>query len=188
MPAATAPAHLPLRPHPTEQGPQGLSVSVSVPALPPAGDWCLCYEIRGDVGDLRLPEPATPGPADGLWRHTCLEAFVREGEGPTYREFNFSPSGQWAVYRFRAERERAPQDPPPSLGPAIGLEPGPDVLRILVRVPHALLPERPGAIGLTAVIETRDGRTSHWALHHPRPERPDFHHAAGWTHPPALTA
>ena len=37
------------------------------------------------------------------------------GEGPAYREFNFSPSGEWAVYDFRSyrnggvlENERAP--------------------------------------------------------------------------------
>ena len=52
-------------------------------------------------------------------------------------------------------------------------------------LPQALLPSRPTAIGLTAVIETRGGQVSHWALHHPHDDCPDFHHAAGWTHRPA---
>ena len=32
-----------------------------------------------------------------------------------------------------------------------------------------------GAIALSAVIETRDGAKSYWALKHP-PGKPDFHH------------
>jgi hypothetical protein len=27
------------------------------------------------------------------------------GEGPEYREFNFSPSGEWALYDFRGYRD-----------------------------------------------------------------------------------
>ena len=40
-----------------------------------------------------------PG-SDELWQHTCFEAFVRASSGSEYYEFNFSPSTQWAVYRF----------------------------------------------------------------------------------------
>ena len=32
------------------------------------------------------------------------------GEGPEYREFNFSPSGEWAVYDFRGYRDASEQD------------------------------------------------------------------------------
>ena len=62
-------------------------------------------------------------------------------------------------------------------------------LRLRAWLPRTLLPDTPGAVGLSAVIETLDGQLSHWALHHPRADRPDFHHRAGWTaHPPLSPA
>lgn len=173
---------LPLVVHPTEQGPAGLALCAALAVEGPG--WRFEYTITGDIDALLIPGPADPDPTDGLWRHTCLEAFVQEGAGPGYREFNLSPSGQWAVYRFAAQRERAADDTPPATGPSIALERRPRSLTLSAWVPRALLPAQPGAIGLTAVIETAAGRVSHWALRHPRDDRPDFHHAAGWTHRP----
>ncbi|MDQ7744284.1 DOMON-like domain-containing protein [Hydrogenophaga pseudoflava] len=176
-------APLPLLVHPSERGPAGMSVSVS---LAPVGSddgpgWLLRYRLEGDIGALALPSPAA-GAADGLWRHTCLEAFVQDGDGPGYHEFNLSPSGQWAVYRFDAERQRLPGDAPPAVGPTITTERAHRSLVLQAWLPGTLLPARPTAIGLTAVIETVDGELSHWALQHPSADRPDFHHSAGWTH------
>jgi hypothetical protein len=34
-------------------------------------------------------------------------------------------------------------------------------------------------VGLTAVVESTDGRLTYWALAHPSPA-PDFHHADGF--------
>jgi hypothetical protein len=31
-------------------------------------------------------------------------------------------------------------------------------------------------LGLSAVLEETDGTKSYWALTHPNPEKPDFHH------------
>jgi hypothetical protein len=36
----------------------------------------LLYTIEGDPARVRLPEPAPPRRVDGLWRHTCFEAFI----------------------------------------------------------------------------------------------------------------
>ena len=180
-------APLPLEVHPSERGPATLSISASL--APVSSDdgpgWLLRYRLEGDVDALAIPSPAA-GAADGLWRHTCLEAFVQDGDGPGYHEFNFSPSGQWAVYRFSGERQRMPGDATPPTGPTITTECSADSLVLQAWLPCALLPARPTATGLSAVIETRDGNLSHWALHHPRADRPDFHHNAGWTHRPAL--
>lgn len=188
LPTFTRPADaLSLLVHPTEQGPADLSVSASLAVAGPEDrpGWLLRYRLEGDIGALAIPSPAA-GAADGLWRHTCLEAFVQEAGGPGYHEFNLSPSGQWAVYRFSGERERVPGDAPPAIGPSITTERSARSLVLQAWLPRALLPARPTAVGLTAVIETRDGQVSHWALHHPRGDRPDFHHHAGWTHRPAL--
>jgi hypothetical protein len=130
---------------------------------------------------LRLPAPAAPGPADGLWQHTCFEAFVGvEGE-PGYREYNFSPSGQWAVYAFRAYRERI-EDFQPGAAPEIRCLAREDGLTLEARVPAAALPAvAPGTelqIGLAAVIERAndglEGGLEYWAVHHAGAE-PDFH-------------
>lgn len=184
LPAET----LPLRVHPAERGPlrRRISASLAVAGSETGAGWLLSYRLEGDLATLAIPAPAPSAAADGLWRHTCFEAFVQDGNGPAYREFNFSPSGQWALYRFASERQRAADDAAPEIGPAIHTERAADGLTLQAWLPLALLPSRPTAIGLTAVIEGRDGALSHWALHHPRADRPDFHHRDGWTHRPAL--
>ena len=41
---------------------------------------------------------------DGLWRHTCFEAFIAAAVRPEYWEYNLSPSGAWAAYHFTGYR------------------------------------------------------------------------------------
>lgn len=182
LPALT-PA-LALSVHPRDDAPSGLTLhaGISVADAAERPGWIIGFRLAGHLAGLKIPEPGASGPADGLWRHTCFEAFVEDGAGPGYREFNLSPSGQWAVYRFDGERQRAPGDTPPAAGPTLARDAAPGVLQLRAWVPWSLLPHRPGAIGLTAVVETLDGQISHWALHHPRADRPDFHHRGGWTH------
>lgn len=190
LPALTPAPGLALHAHPVEQAPAGLSLRAGLSVIDTGGGsgWLIDFALKPPAG-LKLPAPTSGGPADGLWRHTCLEAFVQDGAGPGYREFNFSPSGQWAVYRFDAERQRSPDDRPPPLGPTLAWDMAIDALRLRAWLPRTLLPDTPGAVGLSAVIETLDGQLSHWALHHPRADRPDFHHRAGWTaHPPLSPA
>ena len=134
-----------------------------------AGRLSLRYWILGATDDLVLPAPAV-GRADELWKHTCLEAFVRAPPGAGYRELNLSPGGQWAAYRFDGYREGMANA---DVGP-------PDVraadLDFLALWDLDLSPDRPWQVGISAVIEAADGTTSYWALSHP-PGRPDFHNA-----------
>lgn len=177
-------AALPLLAHPAAPCAEGLQLAVM---LAPEGDgWRLRYTLTGDLSTLTIPESLPPGPADGLWQHTCFEAFVGATGSAAYREFNFSPSGQWAAYRFSAERVRDPATESTDHPPAIACERTAHALVLSVWLPPALLPAPEDLaslkIGLNAVIEAHDGQPSYWALHHPRAERPDFHHAGGWTH------
>src|SRR6202790_1024396 len=64
----------------------------------------LSYAVTGKIGDVRLPPVVAAARTDELWRHTCFEAFLRPSADPGYYEFNFSPSTQWAVYRFDSYR------------------------------------------------------------------------------------
>ena len=140
------------------------------------------YSVTGDIGDIRIPPPRSPRQANDLWRHTCFEAFVALKGASAYREFNFAPSGEWAVYGFRRYRDREPlviDGSAPTLT-VLGLA---DSFKIDAIVPVDLLPSlQPSArfsLGLSAVIEETDGACSYWALRHP-PGKPNFHHADGF--------
>ena len=101
------------------------------------------------------------------------------GQGEAgYREFNFSPSGQWAAYAFSDYRQRDPAWQA-VLAPqhAAGCQDG--SWQLQAHIPVALLPNTPWRLGLSAVLEHADGALSYWALTHPG-ERPDFHHHASF--------
>lgn len=159
-----------LAPHPAMPPSAGRFVNVQVRRLPAGLQ--LLYVVEGDPALLRLPRPQKPYRADGLWQTTCFELFL-SGEGGAYREFNFSPSGQWAAYRFqeyRGEREALSLEEP-----AISclLEPEPFGIMLLATIVIELEPNT--RFGATAVIEEVDGTKSYWAPAHP-PGAPDFHH------------
>jgi len=147
----------------------------------PEGHLKLCYELTGDLTQLRIPAPQSPDETDGLWEYTCFEAFIAvEGEAG-YHEFNFSPSGQWAAYAFsdyRVRSIRTTWQPP-----FISLANTNKHLLLEAVISAADLPQniagKPFQLGLTAVIEATDGSRSYWALRHPV-TRPDFHHRAGF--------
>ena len=140
------------------------------------GTFWVRYHVEGDVARVRLPaENVHPGRADGLWGNTCFELFLKDPETGRYCEYNFSPSGNWATYRFSAYREgmeALPLEKAPEIfldfsDSHIGLEANfdlPDDWR-----------QRDIKVGLSAVIEMQNEEKSLWALAHP-PGKPDFHH------------
>jgi len=145
------------------------------------GRLLLRYSLHGAPDALRLPAPETvPGPRDGLWQHTCCEAFIAHGDAGAYREFNFSPAGHWAIYDFTAPRARAPSAAP-SGHPTIATIRAAASLEVAVAIPPALLPpDCPDwRLGLCAVVEDQAGSKSYWALAHPGPQ-PDFHRPEGF--------
>ncbi len=132
------------------------------------------FQIVDEFSNLLVPPPTAPGPADGLWRHTCCEVFVAGRGGEAYREINLSPDGRWAAYAFDRYRERQAEFAPP---PPAGLIATQSDLCIDIGalLPMSWLPASPAwDFGLSAVLETRQGAFSYWALAHPGP-RPDFH-------------
>ena len=126
------------------------------------------FRVRGDMAKLLVPPPAAPERGDGLWRTTCFELFVA-GEGARYREFNFSPSGQWAAYEFddyRAGMRNAPAEVESEIYQTD------NALYVSAKI-NAEFPN-PTLIGLTAVIEEAGGRISYWSTSF-APGKPDFH-------------
>ena len=133
----------------------------------------IAYVVTGPVSGILLPPPETPQRRDGLWQHSCFEAFFAL-PGTAYVEANFAPSQHWAAYRFDDYREgMAPADDFPA--PEIRLETTSE--RLAMRVRLAPLPWLTDvkALALSAVIEDRSGGKSWWALAHPG-DKPDFHH------------
>ena len=134
----------------------------------------LDYRIAGAVDRVLWPVWKAVERADDLWQHSCVEAFVGASGKSGYAELNFATSGQWAAYAFSGHRA--------------GMQPIDDVLigggRTFgdheVRLRRSVyLPDLAGVpewrVGLSAVIEMRDGALAYWALAHP-PGKPDFHH------------
>jgi hypothetical protein len=167
--------------HPSTPNDAVRSLEVRVRAEDP-GLLVFQYSLDADMTRVRVPRSGAGGRADALWKHTCFEAFVAPGEGPGYHEFNFSPSLDWAIYRFSAYREGMS---PAEIGraPEISLSRGDEGLMLKSAMHFADLADLRDArrlrIALAAVIEDQNGRLSYWGLRHP-PGKPDFHHPDGF--------
>jgi len=140
------------------------------------------YVLRGEISRVRIPSVQSAARTDGLWKHTCFEAFIGVPGTAGYYEFNFAPSGQWAVYRFDAYREgMSPVD--------LESPPEPRARRFDDRLEvdavvhlHDLIDLRGATrllLALSAVVEEESGTLSYWALKHP-PGKPDFHNSDGF--------
>ena len=150
----------------------------------------LRYVLEGDIARLLIPAECSPRPADKLWQHTCFEAFVAAPPDEGYYELNFSPSTQWAIYRFSAYRAgisavdaaRAPHVSVRREADRVSLQ------AVIDLDPLFSLRDGPALrLALSAVVEDEEHRLGYWALAHP-PGKPDFHHAAGFALAlPALT-
>jgi hypothetical protein len=134
----------------------------------------LAYSISGDLDRLTFPPTQASVRADELWKHTCFEAFLGATNG--YYEFNFSPSSQWAAYRFdgyRAGMRDAVTQAPTIAWERVG---GQGRLSAIIQLPNDVT----GALGLSTIIEDVDGSRSFWALAHAA-GAPDFHNEACFT-------
>jgi len=175
-----------LRLHPDSQSVAVANIDVEI-ARPPAGRLELSYIVTGQIRSIRMPAAVASTRGDGLWRHTCFEAFVRASPDAGYYELNFSPSGQWAAYQFSGYRN--------------GMRIADEIAGVPIRVRSSsdsytlqasldldrftgLSRDRSWRLGLSAVIEDANGGMSYWALTHP-PGKPDFHHADEFS--PAVT-
>lgn len=146
------------------------------------GTLMITYILEGELNRVRLPARKSPRFTDDLWRHTCCEMFVARNGSPAYHEFNFSPSGEWAVYRFERPRQRVALNDDvvvENLNPNITVCRAEGKLELdavvhLERIAPADA-NRALKLGISTVIEDQSGRLSYWALNHPL-DKPDFHH------------
>lgn len=156
--------------HPASEGPD---VGVCVHHERHGDRLWVRFVVEGDIDAIRWPAPKPGGREDRLWEHTCFEVFVTTSDG--YREFNLSPSHQWASYRFNGYRADMADAPEGVRDLALDL--ASDMFALEA---HIDLPRSAGTLALSTVIEAHDGSKSYWALTHPG-ETPDFHHPASFT-------
>jgi hypothetical protein len=98
--------------------------------------------------------------------------FIQPSGSHGYYEFNFSPTKQWAVYRFNSYRQGM-----------ISIRKASDSLELLVTLSLPVsagidAAQRP-RLALTAVVEEDSGRLCYWSARHPQ-GKPDFHHSDGF--------
>ena len=150
------------------------SIGVSVTQDHP--QWLtLRWRIEG-AGALGIPAFAGKGRADGLWRTTCFELFLKPEGGEGYFEFNLSPSERWNAYAFDGYRAGMREAPMPR-DPGCTIRRGAGLVIFDAAIPRAALPAVDSAMALTAVIEEDGCRVSYWSLAHPV-GKADFHAAA----------
>ena len=174
-----APAEHLLLCHPAKPATAACTISASASF---ADDGSLILSYRLDGRTILRPARQASAPADDLWQHTCCEAFLAAVDTAEYREFNFSPSSQWAAYRFTDYRVRD-TDFQPAAAPLISLDDTPDGFSLIARLPASLLPAGNRLqLALSCVIEQHDQTKTWWALAH-RAAQPDFHLRTSFTLP-----
>ncbi len=173
--ALSDPVSLQIHPSTPSNAVRSLDAQFSITA---PGLLTLHYNLQAQMSRIRVGTEAAPGRADGLWKHTCFEAFIRPGGSDGYYELNFSPTRQWAVYQFDAYRHGMRpfelSNPPEIVvrQAASLLE-----LRVTFSLPMGAVPgvaPRP-RLALTAVVQEDSGSLCYWSARHPR-GKPDFHH------------
>ena len=171
-----------LMPHPT-----------TPPADPPFNVWAtvdhvsslgstattnIWFGIGAPLSRFAIPELVEPLRVDELWKSTCFEAFLKPTDQDHYREWNFAPRGNWAAYDFAAYREGMEKADVEN-GPYIRMED--NFTWWSVGATIAVDAETKWQLGLSAVLDEKDGTKSYWALTHPNPDKPDFHLADCFT-------
>jgi hypothetical protein len=143
------------------------------------GERTIQFHVQS-VGPILLPPPGKCVRADDLWRATCFEMFLRPEGGEVYLEFNFSPSSDWAAYRFDGYRDGR-RDLDVTFDPEIWVSAGDGRnVSLDIDVDVSSTNAQSCAMALSAVIEEIDGTKSYWALAH-APGPPDFHNPACFT-------
>jgi hypothetical protein len=168
-----------LKPFPGEGNPAALTIGGSIGRR--AETFSVRCEVRGNLSKVSIPAAAdAPRRQDRLWEETCLELFLGTEDSGEYWEFNFSPSGNWNVYRFTRYREGMREEPAIASLP-FDVRIGQDALELSVELDVGTILPAGETIeaGVAAVIKTTDGGKSHWAPVHPA-SRPDFHRRDGF--------
>lgn len=140
-------------------------------SLGPVATTNIWFGVSAPAERFVIPPVTEPWRADELWRTTCFEAFLAAAGEKNYREWNFAPHGNWGAYDFsdyRKDMATADVRSPPY----IRMED--NFTWWTVGATIAVEAETRWDLGLSAILEEKDGTKSYWALAH-SPDKPDFH-------------
>ena len=167
--------HFQLRPFSPGAAPQGLQISGSVDRRP--GTLLVTYIMAGDLERIVLPEPVlSVSRRHELWRRTCFEVFFGIPGQTAYWEGNFSPSGDWNLYRFNDYRQGMAEEQRSDRPSCRAVTTGGSRLELSCSMDiHDLCSDSEVlAAGIACVVLETSGRVSYWAVDHCG-ARPDFH-------------
>ncbi|MCR2833887.1 hypothetical protein [Parerythrobacter lacustris] len=128
------------------------------------------FRLEGDISAIKIPADAESIRRDNLWKTTCFEIFWQPRGDSYYREFNLSPSSQWACYDFDDFRLNGRDAPVETIAIACRHDAGELVLEAEIA---SELPV-PADVALNAIVEDRDGNIQFWALAF-QPGKAEFH-------------
>lgn len=173
------PGEFVLQPHPRTASLPGITMTGSLTRK--GSRFSIGYRLAGPLKEIDIPSPAIP-PARriGLWERTCFEFFLSREQSPGYWEFNLSPSGEWNVFRFEKVRQGLVEEPAFSALP-FRVSKKSDHLSLDLQFDSGCIiePDQALEVAVSAVIRTKEGQETLWALTHPGPEA-DFHHRDGF--------
>ena len=144
------------------------------------GEWLtLTYEVLGELGQVAIPQSASPARQDHLWQTTCFECFLKPVGQAQYWEFNLSPSYGWNVYQFRDYRQGQTLADVSTL--SFEVLSMPTVLQTVWRFDLSRLNLQTSTlmVAIATVIQFKGGPLTYWAITHPTTE-PDFHHGGSF--------
>ena len=136
------------------------------------------YQLVAERAALNWPAPAAnPQRRMALWEHTCFECFVADPTATGYTEVNVAPCGDWNCFDFQAYRLGMQASSSASLQSMSAQLDDTYQTRIQVELD---LPDWSEAVpalqlGLSAIIEDKQGQRHYYALQH-IDGNPDFHH------------
>lgn len=110
-----------------------------------------------------------------LWEQTCFECFVAPDAATEYREFNYSPSGDWHSFMF--PEYRAPLKPSDDTTLAVTdqvINPHEATFTLTLTFSHLKFSSTDWLISPAVVLLDIQGQHHYYALQHPA-SRPDFH-------------
>ena len=137
------------------------------------------YVLTGDMKEFSIPAVSlNPSRVDGLWCHTCFEAFMRFEDSEAYYELNASPTDDWNLYSSSGyHQDRIADDRINYIFQESHFSEG--IYRKVIHVDFAnIFPADLNKLdlhmGITAVLEDRNQNLSYWAHTH-CDTRPNFH-------------
>ena len=132
----------------------------------------ICYNIKGGLENIYWPKKMNPEHGDNeLWRSTCFECFIGSSCTPEYYEYNQSPDGDSACYKFSDYRNRQSAfDRPSDYAFSLTADEYECHARIDIPSPYTL----PFYLGLAVIIKDRRNELHYFGLSHPN-DAPDFH-------------